>query len=218
MTYKPTLLEKLERRLSRYAVRNLMLYIVAGMSIVYLMDMFVYPVTGFNLSSWLMFDRAAILRGQIWRLVSFVLIPPSTSLLFVFFSLYFNYIIGSALEGRWGRFRLNLYYACGMLGAVLSGLLTGYSTNYYLNLSLFFAFAILYPDYELILIVLPVKIKYLALLDALLILYSMVMDTWSGRLALVFSMINLILFFSRDVISTVKNAYRRYQWKKNWRR
>ena len=218
MTYQPTLLEKLERRLSRYAIRNLMLYIVVGMSFVYILDMFAGPKLGFSLSAWIAFDRDAILHGQIWRLVSFVLIPPSSSLLFVFFSLYFDYLVGNALESQWGRFRFNLYYACGMLGAILSGLITGYSTNYYLNLSLFFAFAILFPDYELILILLPVKVKYLALVSAVLVFYSFVMDSWTGRIALVFSMINLVLFFAKDTTLVVKNAYRRYQWKKNWRR
>lgn len=218
MTYREPLMDRLQRKLGRYAIRNLMLYIVAGMAAVYVLDIVAAPIMGFSLSNLLMFDRSAILRGQIWRLVTFVFIPPSSSMLFIVFALYFDYLVGTALQQQWGSFRFNLYYLCGMLGTVISGFLTGYATNSYLNMSMFFAFALLYPDFELILLILPVKVKYLALLSAVGVAYSLIMDSWAGRLALIVSLINVALFFWRDAVNTVKNAYRRYQWKKNWRR
>lgn len=218
MTYREPLMDKLQRKFGRYAIRNLMLYIVAGMALVYVLDMIAAPMMGFSLSHLLMFNRSAILRGQIWRLFTFIFIPPSSSMLFIVFALYFDYLVGTALQQQWGSFRFNLYYLCGMLGTIISGLLTGYATNSYLNMSLFFAFALLYPDYELILLILPVKVKYLALLSAVGVVYSLIVDSWAGKLALIVSLINVALFFWRDAVSNVKNAYRRYQWKKNWRR
>lgn len=218
MTYREPLMDRLQRKFGRYAIRNLMLYIVAGMAAVYVLDIVAAPLMGFSLSNLLMFNRSAILRGQIWRLVTFIFIPPSSSMLFIFFALYFDYLVGTALQQQWGSFRFNLYYLCGMLGTILSGFLTGYATNSYLNMSLFFAFALLYPDFELILLILPVKVKYLALISAVGVVYSLIMDSWAGKPALLVSLINVALFFGRDAANTVKNAYRRYQWKKNWRR
>lgn len=218
MTYREPLMDKLQRKFGRYAIRNLMLYIVAGMALVYVLDMIAAPVMGSGLSHLLMFNRSAILRGQIWRLVTFIFIPPSSSMLFIFFALYFDYLVGTALQQQWGSFRFNLYYLCGMLGTILSGFLTGYATNSYLNMSTFFAFALLYPNYELVLLILPVKVKYLALLSAVGVVYSLIVDSWAGKLALIVSLLNVALFFWRDAVNSVKNAYRRYQWKKNWRR
>jgi len=218
MTYHEPLLDKLQRKFGRYAIHNLMLYIVIGMAAVYVLDMVAAPLMGFRLSSLLAFNRAAILRGQIWRLVTFIFIPPNSSMLFIIFALYFDYLVGTALQQQWGSFRFNLYYLCGMLGTVMAGFLTGYATNTYLNMSLFIAFALLYPDFELLLLILPVKVKCLALISAVGVVYSLIVDSWAGKLALLVSLINVALFFWHDGVNTVKNAYRRYQWKKNWRR
>lgn len=145
-----------------------MMIIVFGMAAVYLFDLLFYPVNHISLSSLLAFDRSAILRGQIWRIVTFVFIPPNSSPFFIFLSLYFYWLIGSSLENQWGAFRFNVFYLCGVIGTMLFGFITGYATNYYLNLSLFFAFALIFPDFQLMLFfILPVKVKYLALLDAI---------------------------------------------------
>ena len=218
MTMRPSLLERLERKLSRYAIRNLMLYIVIGMAAVFVTDMMVTPVTGFSLSQWLIFDRSAILRGEVWRVISFIFIPPNSSMLFIIFSLYFYWMIGTGLQNQWGSFRFNLFYLCGVIGSVIAGFITGWTTNVYLNMSLFLAFALIYPDFQVLLLILPIKVKWLALIDAAMLLMMVVTGTWADRLALAMSMANLALFFWRDGYLTIKNAYRRYQWKKNWRR
>ena len=210
--------DKLQRKLGRYAIPNLMLYIVAGMAVVFVVDTVVYPVTGFSARSLFAFNRAAILRGQIWRLITFIFIPPSSSMLFIIFSLYFYWMIGTALQQQWGSFRFNLFYLCGVIGSVIAGCITGGATNTYLNMSLFLAFALIYPDFQIMLFfMIPLKVKWLALLDAISLLLMFMTDSWAGRLALVMAMANLALFFWRDGYQTIKNAYRRYQWKKNWR-
>ena len=219
MTMQQSWFDKLQRKLGRYTISNLMLYVVIGMAAVFILDMVVYPVTGFSTSRLLMFDRSAILRGQIWRLLTFIFIPPGANSVFLIFALYFYWMIGTGLQQEWGSFRFNLFYLCGIVGTVIGGFITGFATNTYLNMSLFLAFALIYPDFQImIFFLLPIKIKWLALIDAVSLLLMLLTDTWAGKLALVISLANLALFFWRDGCLTIKNAYRRYQWKKNWRR
>ena len=117
--YKRTLLDKLEYKLGRFAVQNLMTVIVGMMAVVYLLDLIVAGRLGVPLSLYLAFDSQAILAGQVWRVITFALLPPESSLIFIIFSLYFYWLIGSALEERWGAFKFNLFYLCGMLGTIL---------------------------------------------------------------------------------------------------
>ena len=208
------LLDRLEEKYRRYAISNLMMYVVVAMAAVFVLDMLM-PV---NLSSYLIFNKAAILRGQVWRLVTFMFLPPNSSIFWILFSLYFYWMIGSSLENQWGSFKFNMYYLFGMIGSILSGMITGYATNSYLNLSLFLAFALLYPNVEVyVFFVLPVKVKYLAWIDAAGLLLSFVMGTMHTRIALVMALLNLLLFFGGDMIQRIKNAYRRYKWKQSFR-
>ncbi|HBP38990.1 MAG TPA: hypothetical protein DD640_09690 [Clostridiales bacterium] len=209
------LLSRMDRKLGKYAIRNLMTIIVAGMGIVFLLDLF---SSGFGLSSYLAFSKPDILRGQIWRIVTFAFIPPPSSLLFILFSLYFYWLLGSALKNEWGAFKFNIFYFCGMLGTVIAGLITGYATNFFLNMSLFFAFAILFPHFELrLFFFIPIEVRYLAYLNAAYFVYLLVVNPWPGRVALVVSLLNIALFFGGDVINRIKQARRRAEWKRNFR-
>ena len=207
-------MDRLEEKYRRYAISNLMMYVVVSMAAVFVLDMLM-PV---NLSSYLIFNKAAILRGQVWRLVTFMFLTPNSSIFWILFSLYFYWMIGSSLENQWGSFKFNMYYLFGMIGSILSGMITGYATNSYLNLSLFLAFALLYPNVEVyVFFVLPVKVKYLAWIDAAGLLLSFVMGTMHTRIALVMALLNLLLFFGGDMIQRIKSAYRRYKWKQSFR-
>ena len=55
---------------------RLMMYIYIGNVVFWLLGM-VNPV----LLSYLRFDAALVLRGQIWRLITFMLYPPSSGML-----------------------------------------------------------------------------------------------------------------------------------------
>ena len=214
------LINKLERKYGRYAIENLMKIIVVGMGLVYAVDLISAPMNRGvgTLSQFFAFSRPLILRGQIWRLITFVFVPPASSPLFILITLYFYWLIGQYLEQYWGAFRFNLYYLSGMLGAIIAGFITGTSTNYYLNLSLFLAFAAYQPDLEVLLFfILPVKIKWLALIALASLTYMLFTSPWSGKLALIMSLINLILFFGPELIQEFKNLRRRYEWKKNTR-
>ena len=162
-------LNKLERKFGRYAIPNLMNYIIilygAGFVLNLLNPQFY--------SQYLSLNAEAILHGQVWRIVTFIIQPPSSSLLFAALFLYLYYMIGRQLEMAWGAFRFNLYFLAGVLfhviAAILVYLITGVPLTLntgYLNLSLFFAFAALYPDVQLLVFfVIPVKVKWLAWLD-----------------------------------------------------
>ena len=212
-------LDNVSYKFRRYAIPNLMTYIVAGMAIIYLSDWFIMPQLGFSVSELLTFDRDAILSGQIWRLISFIFLPPDSSVLCIVLSLYFYYIIGSGLEGAWGSFKFNVYYLVGIIGTILAGMITGYGTNYYLNMSLFFAFAAAYPDFQLMLFfILPIKIKWLAIADGVLFLLSFLFSGWGGKLALLAAVLNFLLFFGGDVINWFKNKKRKNDFNRNFRR
>ena len=212
-------MDDLRRKLPWFGINNLMLIIVGAMAIVFVFDFAIAGGLGRDLSSVLSFDRAAILKGQVWRIFTFLFIPPSTNILFAALTMYFYWLIGSTLENQWGSFGFTLYYFLGVLGAIASGFITGYSTNYYLNMSLFFAFALLFPDYQVLLFfIIPVKMKWLAALDALLFIWSFVTSPWSGRLALLMAVVNVIIFFAPDLVDRVKSVYRRWKWKQNFRK
>lgn len=165
---------KLERKFGRICIPHLMLVIIAGQAMVYLANLLnpdILLLSRFSLN-W-----AAVMHGEVWRLLTFVFIPQSTSPLGLVLTLYFYYLIGNTLENTWGDFQFNVYYLCGMLGAILAAALTGYGTSYYINLSLFFAFAMLYPDFQVLLFfIIPIKMKYMALFSGALCLIDLLME------------------------------------------
>ena len=207
-----TFLRKLERKLGRFAIRNLMMYVVGAMAAVFAASL-VSPV---NLVGLFAFDATAVMQGEVWRIITFIAIPPNASMIFIILALYLYWLIGSSLENQWGAFKFNIFYLCGMLGTIAAGFITGFATNFYLNLSLFLAFAMLNPNFELrLFFVLPIKMKWLALLYVAFIALAFIFNTWEGRLALVVSLINVILFFGKDFINTIKNRHRKAQWKRD---
>ncbi len=208
----------LERKLRRYAISDLMKYIVFGQAAVYLL-MFVWPSLGMRLYSMMTLTRSGLMHGQIWRLVTFVFMPPNSSPLFILFSLYFYYTIGTGLENRWGKVKFNLYYLVGMIAAVISALITGYASNTFLNLSLFFAFAAMYPDEEVLLfMILPVKMKWLALLDAVLYLQQFIVGGASTRVTIVLCLLNVFLFLGGDIINTIRRESKYWKTRYNYRK
>lgn len=213
------LIDRIEMRLGRYSgIRNLMTIIVAAMAVVYVFDNVLGPAAGFYLSSYLAFDRSLIFRGQLWRLITFVVTPPQESLLFIAMQLLFVYFTGNMLQNRWGTLRFNLFYLGGMLGSLIAGMITGYATSYYINLSLLLAVAILYPMMQVNLYgILPIRMKWLALLEVLLILPGIISGSWGQRIAILVSLLNVLLFLGDRMIDQFKDAKRRYEWKKNWR-
>jgi len=218
-----SLLDRAERKFGRFAVKNLMLILVFNMGFIFLADLFLrlMPDMGLppNISNLLYFSRPLILSGQVWRVLSFILLPPNTSIIFIVFALVFFYYTGSVLEREWGAFKFNLFYLCGVLGTIAAGFISGFATNMYLNLSLFLAFAILFPNYEIrIYFLIPVKVKYLAIVNALFLLWGLIFNSWGGRLSIIVSLLNIILFFGGDFINIIKRTQRKKKWERDNRR
>lgn len=207
-------LDKLERKYGRHAIPNLMTTIVAGMALVFVCDL-LFPRA--QLTSYLYFSPALVMRGQIWRLITFIFIPPNSSILWILFALYFYYFVGSSLENAWGSFRFNIYYLVGMLGSILAGFITGGATNSFLNLSLFFAFAAVYPNMQVLLFfILPIKIKYLAWLDAALYVFAFLGGSLSTKAAIIASLVNVLIFFGPSFLKTVKSNYAYRKQRQTW--
>ena len=208
----------LERRLCRYAISDLIKYVVFGQGILYAL-MMVMPTLGYRLYSLMTLTRRGLFAGQIWRLVTFIFVPPSSSPVFIIFSLYFYYMIGMSLERRWGKVKFNLYYFIGMLAAIVACLITGYAGNTFLNLSLFFAFAAMFPEEEVLLfMILPIKMKYLAVLDAALYTYQFLVGNASTRVTIVLCLLNVFLFLGGDLINMIRRESRYWKTRYNFRK
>ncbi len=207
-------MNKLERKFGRYAIHNLMLYV----SILYAIGFVIMEFAPMFYYQYLAMDVNAILHGQIWRLFTFIIYPPTTNLFFVLITIYLYYSIGQALEYAWGAFRFNLYFFTGVLLHIIAAFITYFVFHVsflsmmgatYLNLSLFFAYAMIYPNQQFMMFfVLPVKAKHLAWIDAAYFGYTILqafMPNYGGgalgvlyqanAMAAFVSILNFLLFF-----------------------
>jgi hypothetical protein len=184
-------LARLERRFGRYAVPNLIVYVVAGMAVVW-----VFSLSRPDLQGWLALDVDAVRHGQVWRLFTFLLIPPPSSQLWILINLYFTWWIGSSLEQNWGAFKFNAYYLVGALATIGASVLAGPTTNFWLDSSLFLAFATVFPDVSILLFfILPIRVKWLGIVAALAILVAAVTGGWAVRASIIAAFANYLLFF-----------------------
>lgn len=209
-------LDKVERKMRWFAVPNLMMLLSGLMLAVFLLEI-ALPEEAVSQYLWL--DWNAVRSGQIWRVLSFLILPPAASPFFLLFSLYFFCLMGNGLESQWGTSKFTLFYTVGALGTIIGSLFTGFATNQYLNLSLFLAFAAIYPNYTvMVFFILPVKVKYLALLDVLLYLYLFFQIGWPERVALLLSLANVLLFFSPDIFRHIRDYFAYRKTRQNFRR
>jgi len=198
----------------RFGIPNLMRYIVGGNILVYLLAMF----SNWSAVSFLEFNLSGLLHGEVWRLVTFLFVPDAANPIFLLLSLYFYYWIGSMLERDWGTAKFSLYYLSGvvltLLTAVAASLIAGnfgYSVSGagYINLSMFFAFAMLYPDVQVLLFfIIPVKMKWLAWVDAAFFAFGAVSSLFQGDLAGVLlpiiAILNFLVFFWPNITDAVR--------------
>lgn len=193
-------LDKFAWKHSRFGIPQLMLYVVIGNLIVFFFDQFSYGA----FSDLLFFSRADILQGEVWRLVTFLFVPMSGNVISLALSLYFYYFIGVTLEREWGTAKFNLFYLIGVLFNIAVGFVADYATMSYVNMSMFFAFATLYPDMQFYLFFfLPVKAKWLGWLDAAWFLVEILQMGVEGHylrmLLPVVAIANYFLFFWSDI-------------------
>jgi membrane associated rhomboid family serine protease len=196
------LLARLERTfLARLAIERLTMLIVGGMAITYVLcrirpdfaqHLVLYP---------------QLVPSQPWRLVTFLFLPPADRWeIWVLLELYFTWLVGTGLEHEWGALKFNVYYLLGAIGTAAAGWLTGTAqTNEYLNLSLFFAFATIYPDYEIrLFFVLPVKVKWLGIIAGGYLAFKVIESGTSTRVAIAVVFANYLLFFAGHIAALAR--------------
>ena len=212
------LLARLERRIGRYAIPNLILYVVGGMAVIWVLSRS-HPET----IERLVLDMDAVRRGQVWRVATFLFIPPSSSSLWVLVNLYFTWWVGSSLEKHWGTFKFNVFYFLGALATIVAALVAGPTSNTWLDSSMFLAFATTFPDVTILLFfILPIRVKWLGILAALAIGAAFVMGDWNTRAPILAALVNYVVFFGeywrrflRDRNVGIRQKARREQMRSN---
>jgi hypothetical protein len=198
------LINYLNRSFGRYAVQNLTLVIIFSQVITYIL-----VVARPEMLERMILIPQKVLEGEWWRLISFLAYPPTMMPLFLLFFWYIFYLFGSALEATWGAFNYNLYLLLGYLATAGASFLrpddpTG---NGFLYGSLFLAFAYLYPNFELcIMFVLPVKIKWLALLQWIVYGFAMLSGGLVEWIQVTASVCNFLIFFSPEIYSRARSG------------
>ena len=188
-------------------IPNLMLYIVLGTAVVYVLS----QMSGNNYLYYLLcFDRTSILHGQIWRLITYPLTYSAGNLLLTAVALFCYYSLGRAMENIWGTLRFNLYYLSGVVMMdVYCMLFGGTASVAYLNMSLFLAYATLFPDaHFLLFFIIPIKAWIFALIDLVMVLVGLFSYPFPYNLFSVISLANYFLFFGKDVLNVIPMSWR----------
>ena len=185
----------------RFGIPNLMRYIAIAGAVFWVLS-----IIGFPVRSAMEFNPALILHGQIWRLISFLFIPPSTGI-FALLVIYFYYWIGNALEQQWGTGQFTIYFFTGVVLTVLYGFLIYFLMGLpisldstYIYLSMFFSFAVLFPDMQvLFMFVIPMKMKYLAYIDLAFFLYAVFTTQFPMNLLPLIALLNFLIFCGSEL-------------------
>lgn len=197
-----TVLNWLERHFSRFAIPHLIRYVV-------ILNVLVYLLAALNPEyiSMLLLDRSSILQGQVWRLISWVFVPNTTSPLWIIFFLMFTWWLGDMLESTWGTFRLNLYYLLGVFFSTLSAFIFDFSFgNFLLTFSLLLAVATLAPDMEILFFFIPMKFKWVALISLVWPWgFLFVTGPIGVKLLILLCLGNYFMFFGPTVIRQMLN-------------
>ena len=232
-----------ERRFGKYAIKNISLMLIMCYAVGYLISLvnpeFLYYLT---------LNTYDILHGQIWRIVTWIIMPPdSSNLFFVLITLYFYYSIGTTLERTWGTYRYNVYLLSGMLFTVIgSFLMMGYSylfkgdtiallgaktffsyvssvfSTYYVNMSIFLAFAATFPEVQVLLMfIIPIKVKWLGIIYGVMLAMEFILGGAYSRFAMAASLLNFVVFWltSRSHIHmSPKQVKRRQEFRREVKR
>lgn len=201
----------------KLGIPDLMKYIVLANAAVFVLDLF----TNNFFTYLLMFHYESIMHGQVWRLLTFILVPSiggagsvgaglMINVLLFGMTSFFYYSIGTTLERYMGSTKFTVFYALGVIFNMVFGLVTHAGVNmYYINMSMFFSFAVLYPETRVLLYgIIPLKIKWLAWLDAALFAYDIVTYLRYGYVLMalmpIVAILNFFLFFGGELLGGAK--------------
>ena len=212
-------LNKMERKIGKYAISNLSLYLILGYVLGYILQ-FINPA----IVDFLTLNPYLILHGQIWRLVTWIIIPPSSFDLFTIVMLMFYYSVGTNLERTWGTFYYNVYLFMGMIFTVIGGfLIMGISyvpalnsfvtrelygtgtyfllvarsfSTYFVNMSIFLGFAATFPEVQVLLMfIIPIKVKWMGIAYGALLVVQFLQSDIVGKIIIGASLLNFVVFF-----------------------
>ena len=206
---------KIKRFFRNISIENLMTYIAASMAIIFVGDLF----TDGMMSSFLSFNRDAILQGQVWRLITFLMLPQSSSPIWIVFSIYFYWFIGKEAENQWGSHNLTMYFLTGAVLLIASGFATGYTNASFLYFSLFLVYAHLNPYHQfLMFMVIPIEARWMALIDAVYMLSdfarAFTFYAYSPKLAAALQLsvsvafLTYFIFFGKDHFGGIVNKFK----------
>ncbi len=227
-----------EKKFGKYAIRNLSLVLIMCYALGYIIYLLM-P----GLLLYMSLNPYAILHGQIWRLVTWIVIPPGMSNPFLtLLMLYFYYSLGTTLENRWGTYRYNVYLFSGMVftvigsflmlgycylnGGVSAGLMEyvslNYFSTYYVNMSIFLAFAATFPEVQVyMMFLIPIKVKVLGIIYGILLLSDFIRGDVYSRFAMAASLCNFVLFMltsKSHIHMSPKQVKRRQEFKREVKR
>lgn len=233
-----------ERKFGKYAIKNLSFVLILCYAAGYLFQMIDRSGT---LVFYLTLDPYAILHGQVWRLVTWILIPPpSGNIFFTLIMLYFYCSIGTTLERTWGTYRYNVYLFQGMIFTIAGSFLwmgftylfnldgmgmpaqyyfllnSKFFSTYYINMSIFLAFAATFPDVQVLLMfIIPIKVKWLGVIYGVMLVFDFLQSGVDNKFAIAASLLNFAVFFvtSRNMMHlNPKQIHRRQEFKRDVRR
>lgn len=234
-----------EKKFGKYAIKNLSMVLIICYACGYVLRMISPGIMDFLYLN----PYQIIFHGQIWRLVTWLIVPPSSFDIFTLLMLYFYYSLGTTLERTWGTYRYNVYIFSGILFTILGAfLLFAYTavfqnevdtklalymlwvidnngrslapmfSTYYVNMSIFLAFACTYPNMQVMMFFLiPIRIKILGIIYGALLVYQFLMGSIADRFVIAASLMNFVVFFITGrgkVHMTPKQAKRRQEFRR----
>ena len=201
------MIERLERKFNRFVIPRLTYALIAGQVIVFIMSFW-----DDSLLARLLLDPDHVAAGEYWRLVTFIFLPSSAEWFYFLIFVWVNLLFGRALEQQWGDFKFNLYMLLGYLTSVVTAFLFDVPLgNFSLMTAIFFAFAVEFPDFELLLFfVLPVKVRYLAIFLWIgTILVPLVFRPGPSTLAVLTALGHYFVFLGPGMVARFKARRRR---------
>lgn len=172
-----------------------------------------------NISNSLMLTSRGLFKLELWRIITFIIIPPYVGPINALLYFYFLYFVASKLEKVWGLAKFLLFYVIGIIASIIACLISGIGVNTYLNLSLLFAFALTYPEQEILLFFfIPLKMKWIAVINLAYYLFSFISGGIIIQTNIILSLINVFIFFGGDIIDQIKKMNYTWKMKRNFRK
>lgn len=210
----PNWLDQLEKKIGWFSLPNLAFYLIA-LQIFGLLLSYINPAA----MSRLILIPQLVLSGEYWRLLTFMAIPLGSSFLFIIF-LYFLYFIISTLESHWGEFKTTFYLFIAIFMTIAFSFAFNYPVSSFvlIETTLFLAVATLFPEFEILLFfILPVKMKWMALISAAFVIMQFLGEDLIGKLYIAAVFLNYFVFFGASFIGNIRNNIRRNKFKRTMR-